>query len=154
MSPLSLVSTGHTTSIIQKKIIIIVPISIHNINDFVVQPSNPFTLPHPVGRSGWGILWYLNSTLIPIINVTRGNTYTFLIHGGNNASDPSNYHPFYITDSIAGGRIANTPQEVVKCITLYIYTIHVQQRIGIYTVYNLFCVAFAIIWTLWEVDHD
>ena len=65
-----------------------------------------------VGRSGWGIAWYLNSTLIPVIRATRGNTYTFLIHGGNDPSGPGKYHPFYISDSITGGRLANTPEEV------------------------------------------
>ena len=69
----------------------------------------------PSGRAGWGIAWYLNSTLIPVINVTRGNTYTFLIYGGNNSSNPSNYHPFYISNSIAGGRLANAPGEVRSC---------------------------------------
>ena len=69
----------------------------------------------PIGRSGSGIAWYLNFALIPVINVTRGNTYTFLIYGGNNSSNPSNYHPFYISNSIAGGRLANAPEEVRSC---------------------------------------
>ena len=77
----------------------------------------------PIGRSGWGIAWYLNSTLIPVISVTRGNTYTFLIYGGSNPSNPGKYHPFYISDSIAGGRLANSPEEVgsLYC-TLYCTT--------------------------------
>ena len=65
-----------------------------------------------VGNIAWGIAWYLNSTLVPVIRATRGNTYTFLIHGGNDPSNLSKYHPFYISDSIAGGRLANTPAEV------------------------------------------
>ena len=35
----------------------------------------------------------------------RNRTYTFLIRGGNDPSDASNYHPFYITDSENGGRL-------------------------------------------------
>ena len=41
----------------------------------------------------------------------RGETYTFTVEGGNDPSDPSNYHPLYITDSISGGRLQNTPQQ-------------------------------------------
>ena len=66
----------------------------------------------PIDRSGWGITWYLNSTLIPVIKVTRGNTYTFIVYGGDNSSNAAEYHPFYITDSVEGGRLANTPREV------------------------------------------
>ncbi|KZC10983.1 Protein Skeletor, isoforms D/E, partial [Dufourea novaeangliae] len=56
------------------------------------------------GLSSWGISWYINDMLIPEITVERGQTYTFIVEGGN---DPTNlarrYHPFYITDSIEGG---------------------------------------------------
>ncbi len=83
-------------------------------------------IPHSqlhVGRAGLGMAWYLNSTLIPVINVTRGNTYTFLIYGGNNPLNLSNYHPFYISDSIAGGHLGNAPGEVeVLLHTLYCCT--------------------------------
>ena len=76
-------------------------------------------LPSPVGRSGWGIAWYINSTLAPVIRATRGNTYTFYVYGGSNASNASSYHPFYISDYIAGGRLANTPEEVGwECVTV------------------------------------
>ena len=109
----------HLTSV---HLSVIVPLR-HPLSCPIQCCPTPFS---PVGRSGWGIAWYLNSTLIPVINVTRGNTYTFLIYGGNNSSNPSNYHPFYITDSIAGGRTANTPEEVGS-VTLY----HVVQWTGI-----------------------
>lgn len=56
-------------------------------------------------RAGWGITWYINGTLIPELVVERGRTYTFMVEGGDNSNDASNYHPFYITDSIAGGRL-------------------------------------------------
>ena len=64
-----------------------------------------------IGRAGWGISWYINGTLIPELVVERGRTYTFIIEGGNDSTDLSNYHPFYITDSISGGRLQNTEEE-------------------------------------------
>ena len=63
------------------------------------------------GLAGWGIAWYINRTLIPELVVERGRTYTFLVYGGNNPADDSNYHPFYITNSNNGGRLLNTEQQ-------------------------------------------
>ena len=95
-------------------------------------------LPSPVGRSGWGIAWYINSTLAPVIRATRGNTYTFYVYGGSNASNAGSYHPFYISDYIAGGRLANTLEEVGwECVTVlnqidteYVYTTSVAVCMG------------------------
>ncbi|XP_029042533.1 protein Skeletor, isoforms B/C isoform X1 [Osmia bicornis bicornis] len=55
------------------------------------------------GQPGWGIAWYINDKLIPEITVERGQTYTFIVEGGNNPTNPARYHPFYITDSPEGG---------------------------------------------------
>ena len=63
------------------------------------------------GQPGWGIAWFINGTIIPELVVERGRTYTFLVYGGDNPADDSNYHPFYITGSINGGRLLNTAQE-------------------------------------------
>lgn len=41
--------------------------------------------------------------LIPEIYVERGQTYTFIVEGGNDRTNPARYHPFYITDSSEGG---------------------------------------------------
>eukprot|EP00731_Ephydatia_muelleri_P026197 Em0018g297a len=49
------------------------------------------------GQPGWGISWYINGTLIPELVVQRGQTYTFIVEGGNNASTTALYHPFYIS---------------------------------------------------------
>ena len=68
-------------------------------------------LLHYTGQPGWVITWYINNTIIPELVVERGRTYTFLVHGGNISSDDANYHPFYITDSMNGGRLLNTPQQ-------------------------------------------
>ena len=64
------------------------------------------------GQPNWGdVAWYLNNSLIPEIVVKRGKTYTFIIEGGADPKDTSNYHPFYITSSKSGGRLMNTLQE-------------------------------------------
>ena len=55
------------------------------------------------GVPSWGIAWYLNDQLIPELYVVRGETYTFIIEGGDKSSQPAKYHPFYITDSPEGG---------------------------------------------------
>ena len=55
------------------------------------------------GRVGWGIAWYVNDLLLPVIEMERGTTYTFLVNGGNVETDSANYHPMYLTTSISGG---------------------------------------------------
>ncbi|XP_014254156.1 protein Skeletor, isoforms B/C isoform X2 [Cimex lectularius] len=55
------------------------------------------------GQPSWGIAWYINDLLIPEIYVIRGKTYTFVVEGGNDPTQPARYHPFYITDSPEGG---------------------------------------------------
>jgi hypothetical protein len=59
------------------------------------------------GNSGWGIVWFINDLIIPVLRVTRGNKYTFQIYGGQDEEDKANYHPFYLTNSVQGGRLAN-----------------------------------------------
>ena len=85
-------------------------------------------IPHPLfhvstGRAGWGIAWYINSTLIPELVVQRGQTYTFIVYGGDDESNPAQYHPFYITDSVNGGRLLNTAEqnEVRPYTYMYMY---------------------------------
>ncbi|KAH6948902.1 hypothetical protein HPB50_026879 [Hyalomma asiaticum] len=55
------------------------------------------------GQSGWGISWWINEELIPVLHVQRGTTYTFVVEGGVDPSNSARYHPFYITDSSKGG---------------------------------------------------
>ncbi|KAH7942278.1 hypothetical protein HPB49_022611 [Dermacentor silvarum] len=55
------------------------------------------------GRVGWGISWWINGELIPVLHVKRGETYTFIVEGGNDKSVGARYHPFYITSSQSGG---------------------------------------------------
>ena len=63
------------------------------------------------GRAGWGYSWYINGTLIPRLVVSRGHTYTFISEGGDDPGVPSNYHPFYLTSSVVGGRLQNTEEQ-------------------------------------------
>lgn len=41
------------------------------------------------GHPSWGIAWYLNDLLIPEVYVERGQTYTFLIEGGDDSTQPA-----------------------------------------------------------------
>ena len=61
------------------------------------------SLHFPLGLSGWGIAYYVNDTLIPVLRVRRGVTYMFIVMAGNDVNDGPRYHSFYITDSIEGG---------------------------------------------------
>lgn len=63
------------------------------------------------GLPSWGIAWYINDLLIPEITVERGQTYTFVVEGGNDKTNPARYHPFYITDSSEGGFGQKTEME-------------------------------------------
>ncbi|XP_063964125.1 protein Skeletor, isoforms B/C-like [Lytechinus pictus] len=62
---------------------------------------------------GWGIAWYINGNLIPEITVRRNQTYSFKVYGGSDPGLSASYHPFYITDSPAGGydQISETEKE-------------------------------------------
>ncbi|XP_062537926.1 protein Skeletor, isoforms B/C isoform X1 [Armigeres subalbatus] len=60
------------------------------------------------GHPSWGIAWYLNDMLIPEVYVERGKTYTFIVEGGDDETQPAKFHPFYITDSPEGGFGQNT----------------------------------------------
>ena len=53
--------------------------------------------------SAWGIAWYINDLLVPVIEMRRGTTYTFSVSGGDDPAVSPEYHPFYLTDSLIGG---------------------------------------------------
>ena len=63
------------------------------------------------GLSGWGIAYYINDTLIPVLRLRRNVTYTFIVEAGNDPNDGPRFHPFYITDSIDGGILLDTPEQ-------------------------------------------
>ncbi|XP_049267533.1 uncharacterized protein LOC125756675, partial [Rhipicephalus sanguineus] len=66
------------------------------------------------GQSGWGISWWINEELIPVLHVQRGKAYTFVVEGGVDASNSARYHPFYITDSSKGGGSKEDPAVLGK----------------------------------------
>ena len=72
------------------------------------------------GLSGWGIAYYINDSMIPVLRLRRNVTYTFIVEAGNDPNDGPNYHPFYITDSEDGGILLDTPEQrmVVNLISL------------------------------------
>lgn len=55
------------------------------------------------GQPSWGICWWVNDMLIPELVLERGQTYQFIVEGGNDPTNPARYHPFYITNSREGG---------------------------------------------------
>ncbi|XP_065916178.1 protein Skeletor, isoforms B/C-like [Dysidea avara] len=63
------------------------------------------------GLSGWGIALYIDNKLAPVLRLARNVTYTFIVEAGNNANEPPNYHPFYITNSLDGGIMTNNTQQ-------------------------------------------
>nr|XP_024216271.1 protein Skeletor, isoforms B/C [Halyomorpha halys] len=88
--------------------------SLHPWSPAIIQNEESFTArigpaggvrgyPAITGHPSWGIAWYLNDLLIPEIYVQRGKTYTFIVEGGDDRTNPAKYHPFYITDSREGG---------------------------------------------------
>lgn len=63
------------------------------------------------GLSGWGIAYYIDNTLIPVLKLRRNVQYTFIVEAGNDPNDGPRYHPFYITNSIDGGILLDTPEQ-------------------------------------------
>lgn len=66
------------------------------------------------GQSGWGIAWWINEELIPVLHVERGTEYTFHVEGGTDPENSAHYHPFYITDSSKGGGSKEDPDVLGK----------------------------------------
>ena len=57
-----------------------------------------------IGDSVEGLdVWYLNGVPAPEVFVQRGTEVKFSVNGGNDVSDPENYHPLYLTSSTEGG---------------------------------------------------
>ena len=67
-----------------------------------------------IGLSGWGIAFYIDDKLAPLLRLKRGVTYTFIVEAGDDANDAPNYHPFYITNSQDGGILLNQGMRVSK----------------------------------------
>ena len=63
------------------------------------------------GRAPWGIAWYINDLLIPVIEMRRGTEYTFTVNGGNDPDNGTRNHPFYLAKGDKGGYAQLTPAE-------------------------------------------
>ena len=83
------------------------------------------------GRAAWGIAWYVNDYLLPVIELQRGTTYTFLVNGGDYPDITSQYHPMYITSSIDGGYAQRTPAERLQEIVFAGLEITEQDKFGV-----------------------
>jgi len=85
------------------------------------------------GLSSWGIAYYINDMLIPVLRLRRNVKYTFIVEAGNDPNDGPNYHPFYITDSIDGGILLDSPEDrrvcqIIKLMLLLLKLVFEQQR--------------------------
>lgn len=79
--------------------------------DVVIGPSGG---PHGygaihAGHVPWGIAYYVNDLLVPVLVVERGKTYTFSTRTGDERAVAAKYHPVYITESDSGGFFLNPP---------------------------------------------
>lgn len=66
------------------------------------------------GRTSWGISWYVNGLMIPELVVERGQTYRFVVEGGNDKTSATHRHPLYLTDSPEGGFDFKTDEQRLK----------------------------------------
>ena len=66
----------------------------------------------PLDLSGWGIAFYIDGMLAPVLRLSRNVEYTFVVEAGNDPNDAPNYHPFYITSSQDGGILLNQGMQV------------------------------------------
>ena len=63
------------------------------------------------GAAAWGIAYYINDLLVPVLVVERGKTYRFNTLTGDNPAVSASYHPVYISDSANGGFFLGSPEE-------------------------------------------
>lgn len=66
------------------------------------------------GRTSWGVSWYINGLMVPELVLERGQTYRFVVEGGNDKTSYSRRHPLYLTDSPDGGFDFKTDDERQK----------------------------------------
>ena len=59
-----------------------------------------------------------------MLRVRRGVTYTFIVEAGDDVNDGPNYHPFYITNSIDGGILLDTPEQRAVSVNMIAYNYH------------------------------
>lgn len=54
---------------------------------------------------------FQSDILIPLVEIRRGTTYTFLVNGGDDPTSAAQHHPFYLTDSLVGGYTQISPSD-------------------------------------------
>ena len=98
--------------------------------------------------SGWGIAFYIDGKLAPLLKLRRNVTYTFIVEAGDDPNDAPNYHPFYITNSQDGGILLNQGMRVSKWLCnlcsrnfFMIVTTHINVILIISSTYHLFLAA-------------
>lgn len=64
--------------------------------------------------NSWGIAYYINGKLIPVLRLQPDVLYTFNIFTGNDTAVDPEYHPFYITDDPKGNYRGYTADERKK----------------------------------------
>ncbi|KAJ3225282.1 hypothetical protein HDU81_008039 [Chytriomyces hyalinus] len=67
---------------------------VNNTREFTFTTGPNPNYPNP---PGWGLSFYVNGVESPILQVTRGVTYTFIVKAGD-------MHPLYLTSSVLGGK--------------------------------------------------
>lgn len=63
------------------------------------------------GRPSWGVAWYINGLMAPELVLERGQSYKFVVEGGNDKTSTTRRHPLYLTDSPEGGFDFKTDEE-------------------------------------------
>ena len=93
----------------------------------------------PVGQSGWGIALFIDGMLAPVLRVRRNVTYTFIVEAGDDVNDGPNYHPFYITNSIDGGILLDTPEQRAVSVNMIAYNYYRKHIVGTSISSQLLC---------------
>ncbi|KAI1303214.1 Protein Skeletor, isoforms B/C [Halotydeus destructor] len=72
--------------------------------NFLIGPSGQSRgYDYFTGINGWGITYWVNDKILPLIFVERGKTYTFTVEAGNDPRLQAKYHPLYLTNNKVGG---------------------------------------------------
>lgn len=68
------------------------------------------------GRASWvpPVSWYVNGLMVPELVVERGQSYRFIVEGGNDKTGATRRHPLYLTDSPEGGFNFKTDAERMR----------------------------------------
>lgn len=93
-----------------------------------LQHSNLITFI--LGQTSSGLAWYINGLLAPELWLRRGQTYAFVVRGGNNPHSAETYHPLIITTESHGGleQLSEAAQHQIRVLAGVEYTRRGQPR--------------------------